>query len=618
MSGWQTKRLTDVAELWGRIGWKGLTAKEYTQDGPYFLSVHSLNHGDQVDFREAFHISQERYDESPEVMLQRDDVLICKDGAGIGKVGIVGDMPGPSTINSSMLLLRAKANIVPKYLYHVLQSPYFQQIVQSRLEGATTPHLYQRDISTFPIHLPNLQEQRKIVAALDEAFAVIANASANTERNLADAQLLGRKALQNLLDQQADHWNEVQIRDVAKVESGAGFPEHLQGRSDEAYPFFKVGDMNTSGNEVTMTKANHSISEATRIQLRARVFPVGSVVFPKVGGAIATDKKRLIGRPCCVDNNVMGIIPMPDRLDASLLYQLLKNKPLLEFANDAGLPSIRKSTVESWRVRLPPDVARQRQLAERLYSIGESARELADVYRKKLNALLELKQSLLHDAFSGELSGLSKAMSASANDNLAMQEFTAQILAFAHDRHLTLGRSANFGHVKAQKTLHAVEAFGGLDLGRLPIRDAAGPNDFTHMRHAEDWAASHRYFKFVRRANGGYDFRKLENYDELLDKAKQRLAQVKEAKNAIELLVDMDSDWAEIVVTTHAAWNNLILDHVAITDSAIVKAARYDWHPHKLRHDESRFHDAIRFIRNHGIEPDGSAKRVGGQESLPL
>ena len=88
MKTWDTKKLGDIAYLAGRIGWKGLTAKEYKTEGPLFLSVHSLNYGDGVDFRDAFHISQERYDESPEIMLRRNDILICKDGAGIGKTGI--------------------------------------------------------------------------------------------------------------------------------------------------------------------------------------------------------------------------------------------------------------------------------------------------------------------------------------------------------------------------------------------------------------------------------------------------------------------------------------------------------------------------------------------------
>ena len=117
-AGWQQKELGQLAELKGRIGWRGLTAKEYTKSGPLFLSVHSLNYGDYVDFRDAFHISEGRYDESPEIMLQRDDVLICKDGAGIGKVGIVGGLPDRATINSSLLLIRSGTGLLPKFLYH--------------------------------------------------------------------------------------------------------------------------------------------------------------------------------------------------------------------------------------------------------------------------------------------------------------------------------------------------------------------------------------------------------------------------------------------------------------------------------------------------------------------
>lgn len=181
---WQTKKLRDLAELSGRIGWRGLTAKEYTQDGALFLSVHSLNYGDYVDFRDAFHISRERYEESPEIMLRSGDVLICKDGAGIGKLGLVKELPSEATINSSLLLIRAGSEIVPKFLYRCLSSPYFQKIVLSKLNGTTTPHLYQRDIADFPIHLPSIEEQERILSVLDETFDGIATVRANTEARL--------------------------------------------------------------------------------------------------------------------------------------------------------------------------------------------------------------------------------------------------------------------------------------------------------------------------------------------------------------------------------------------------------------------------------------------------
>ena len=194
--GWEDKRLDDVADTWGRIGWKGLTAKEYTSEGALFLSVHSLNYGVYVDFRDAFHISQERYDESPEIMLRKDDILICKDGAGIGKLGIVPELPAITTINSSLLLIRCKKNVMTKYLYYNLFSPLFQNIVKSRLMGATTPHLYQRDIVTFPILLPSLSNQQSIVAKLDALSAETKKLEAIYTQKLADLEELKKSILQ--------------------------------------------------------------------------------------------------------------------------------------------------------------------------------------------------------------------------------------------------------------------------------------------------------------------------------------------------------------------------------------------------------------------------------------
>lgn len=168
--GSEPMRLGDIAELKGRIGWRGLTAKEYTKEGPLFVSVHSLNYGHFVDLKDAFHISQERYDESPEIMLKNHDILICKDGAGIGKLGMVGELPGLATINSSLLLIRASSKVRSEFLYFYLLSPIFQNLVQERLSGSTTPHLYQRDIAELVIELPSLETQDHLIKQMWSAL----------------------------------------------------------------------------------------------------------------------------------------------------------------------------------------------------------------------------------------------------------------------------------------------------------------------------------------------------------------------------------------------------------------------------------------------------------------
>ncbi|MBN2149581.1 MAG: restriction endonuclease subunit S [Anaerolineales bacterium] len=156
----------------------------------------------------------------------------------------------------------------------------------------------------------------------------------------------------------------VHLGEVCRIEGGAGFPLTYQGVIDQQYPFFKVGDMNSLGNEKEMRVFQHSISEITRIKLRAIALPAGTIIFPKIGAAIATNKKRFLVRPSCVDNNVMALIP-GEKLLSSFLYYLLLNKNLSDFANTGNPPSIRQTTVEEWIIPLPP-LPEQRRIAARL------------------------------------------------------------------------------------------------------------------------------------------------------------------------------------------------------------------------------------------------------------
>ena len=169
-NGWSRQLLDGLIYISARIGWKGLKAEEYTQEGPLFLSVHGLNYGKVVRLDQAFHISQERYDESPEIALKNDDILLCKDGAGIGKVGIVKGLDEPASINSSLLLIRSGEIFVPEFLYYVFKGPYIQKLVQERLTGTAIPHLFQRDIKEFLLDLPPLDEQNLIVEKVEAYF----------------------------------------------------------------------------------------------------------------------------------------------------------------------------------------------------------------------------------------------------------------------------------------------------------------------------------------------------------------------------------------------------------------------------------------------------------------
>jgi type I restriction enzyme, S subunit len=168
-------------------------------------------------------------------------------------------------------------------------------------------------------------------------------------------------------------WARVQLRKVADVASGFGFPRGLQGTLDGKYPFYKVGDMNTPGNERLMTVANNTISAEVLKKLRAKAFPAGTIIFPKIGAAIATNKKRKLTKPSVVDNNVMGLLPK-EGIDENYLYYWMLQFDLSSVANIGPVPSMRKTEVELVEIPLPPP-SEQRKIVEIL--------DQADALRKK-------------------------------------------------------------------------------------------------------------------------------------------------------------------------------------------------------------------------------------------
>ncbi|HJQ09060.1 MAG TPA: restriction endonuclease subunit S [Candidatus Saccharimonadales bacterium] len=144
------------------------------------------------------------------------------------------------------------------------------------------------------------------------------------------------------------------LGDIAEVRSGWAFPHNHQGITDGKYPFYKVSDMNTSGNELVMLEANNTINQEAVKELGVKLAPVGTVIFPKVGAAVATNKKRLLSIASAYDNNIMGLIPH-EEVEPRYLYYWMQTINLSTIAHDSGaVPSIRKSEMEKVRIPLPP------------------------------------------------------------------------------------------------------------------------------------------------------------------------------------------------------------------------------------------------------------------------
>jgi restriction endonuclease S subunit len=157
----------------------------------------------------------------------------------------------------------------------------------------------------------------------------------------------------------------VKLGDVCKVVSGFGFPKSHQGKPNQQYPFLKVSDMNLLGNEIYITTQNNTVSSQGLKVIKAKAYPKNTIIFPKIGAAIATNKKRILTQDSVFDNNVMGVIPDESRVDIKYLYFWISGKDLSDWASKSELPSMRKGTVEDTQLLLP-SLEEQRRIVEKL------------------------------------------------------------------------------------------------------------------------------------------------------------------------------------------------------------------------------------------------------------
>lgn len=166
-SHWDTARFVYKNWIRSRLGWKGLKAEEYVEDGYPFLSAFNINNN-YLCWEQLNYITQERYDESPEIKLRVGDILLVKDGAGIGKCARIDSLPlGEATVNGSLAVITPNEDLDYRYEYYYLQCNVFQNIIARLRNGMGVPHLTQEAMKEIVIPLPPREEQEQIANFLD-------------------------------------------------------------------------------------------------------------------------------------------------------------------------------------------------------------------------------------------------------------------------------------------------------------------------------------------------------------------------------------------------------------------------------------------------------------------
>ena len=159
-------KLKEIAEIRGRVGWKGYTINDLTDNGPLVLGANDIDEHNALNLSSAKHLTREKFEESPEIMIQKNDILVVKVGSTIGKVCIIDKEIGEASINPNCVIVRAK-NINSHYLYYFLCSPAGKSYLLNNSSSSAQSALNQKDLGNFKLELPCIEKQNKIAKVLN-------------------------------------------------------------------------------------------------------------------------------------------------------------------------------------------------------------------------------------------------------------------------------------------------------------------------------------------------------------------------------------------------------------------------------------------------------------------
>lgn len=389
-TGWSSKLLGDVCKT--SSGGTPLKAKrEYYENGtiPWLLSG-EVSQGDVLEARNF--ITPKGLENSSAKVFPANTVLVAMYGATAGQVGI---LRFPAATNQAVCGILPNHQFVPEFLFYLFLSRKDELIAQAA--GNAQPNISQLKIRNTLVPIPPLPEQQRIVTLLDEAFAGIATAKANAEKNLQNARAIFESYLQSVFTQRGGEWAEERLADVCAITSTLVDP-----RKAEFIDLTHVG----AGNIESKTGAFVELKSAREEGLISGkfLFDESMVLYSKIRPYLMKVARPDFNGLCSAD--MYPLAPIPGEADRDYLFHLLLSQQFTDYAIEgsarAGMPKVNREHLFEFRVFMP-SVCRQREIAARFDELKGDTQRLESIYQRKLIVLDELKKSLLHSAFNGDL-----------------------------------------------------------------------------------------------------------------------------------------------------------------------------------------------------------------------
>jgi type I restriction enzyme S subunit len=393
---WEIKKLGDI----GKVSMCKRVFKEQTSasgDIPFYKIGTFGKEPDAFITKEVYNEFRKKYP-----FPKKGDVLISASGTIGRRVRYDGE-PAYFQDSNIVWIDNDEKQLLNDYLYRFYEICNWQST-----KGATISRLYNDNLRQIEIAFPkSLSEQQRIVSILDEAFAAIAKAKANTEKNLQNAKELFESYLQGVFANPEVGWEEKQLGEVLMKTETVDPTKN----PNKEFIYLDVSSVNKETKEIE----NATVLLGKNAPSRARkLVKTNDVIFATVRpthSRVALITEEYNQQVCSTGYFVLR---SKDYLNNRLVFYFLLtrgfNKKMEKLQKGASYPAVPDSEVKGIYIPFPKSLKAQETIVKKLDTLSTETKKLQIIYQQKLNDLEELKKSILQKAFSGELKTLEKEL----------------------------------------------------------------------------------------------------------------------------------------------------------------------------------------------------------------
>jgi type I restriction enzyme, S subunit len=373
----------DIAQIKGgkRVP-KGYKFEEHQTPYPY-VSVSDFTEDGTVDLSKLKYVNEDVHDQISRYTISSTEMYLSIAGT-IGKTGFVPEIIDGAHLTENACKLIFKNGIDPRFIYYFTKSNDFEEQARSGTRVSAQPKLALERLKKISLNVPPLPEQRRIVAVLDEAFEGLAIATADTEKNLKNAREVFESYLNSLFGERGEGWEERRFGEICENLDSQRVPITKSVRSSGDIPYYGASGIVDYVSEHIFDEDLLLVSE-DGANLLARTYPIAFSVSGK-----------------CWVNNHAHVVRFSNSTTQRFVELFLNSITLEPYVSGMAQPKLNQKSLNSIAVPLPR-LGAQEAIVSKVDELETGIERLEVIFRQKLAAIAELKQSLLQKAFAGEL-----------------------------------------------------------------------------------------------------------------------------------------------------------------------------------------------------------------------